>query len=229
MKLLLVMGSDKTHDILLNYLKLPGFEFIRYRHVQKAMDNIEEVDPAGIIISATDFPRHWKTLVSFVRSGRPKDSCPIVILIGDAFTEEEANKADALEVNCFVPESLKDPAKTKEIRALFAQAEHKKTLARFTFAFSNPADKIIITGTVKTVSASSLSFTPDHPALAENLEPGTKLQDCSFRAGTEILFPSCIVRKTGKAIDLDFLSFPRGEKEKLNNYLKLSGFTQPSS
>jgi DNA-binding NtrC family response regulator len=231
MKLLLVMGSDKTYDAVTKSLKLPGFEFIRYRHVQKAMDNIEEVDPAGIIISAVDFPRHWKTLASFVRSGRPGNACLIVILNEAAFPEEEANKALTLEVNYFDQDSLDNPSETEKIRALLSRCKpaesgqnknqnRKETQTRFAFVFSNPADEKIITGTVRIASSSRLSFAPDRPALAKNLSLGVKLPNCSFRAGTEILSPFCILRKTGKVIDLDFISFPKGEKEKLNNYLE---------
>jgi len=232
MKLLLVMGSDKTYDTTVNSLKISGSEFIRYRHVQKAMDNIEEIDPAGIIISAVDFPRHWKTLASFVRSGWPKKSCPIVILNEGVFPKEEASKAKALKVSYFAQGSLNNSSETEKIRAIFTTSpklagsglkepqNRKKTPSRFAFVFSNPADEKIITGTIKTASSSHLSFVPDHPVLVKNLKPETKLTNCSFRAGTEILSPSCILRTAGKIIDLDFLSFPQGEREKLNNYLK---------
>jgi len=126
MKLLLVLGSDKTYNTIVQSLKPLGFDLIRYRHVQKAMDNIEEVDPQGIIVSAKDFPRHWKPLVSFVRSDRPKNICPIVVLKGDAFPEEESNKAQALEVNGLVTESLEDPAELETVRALLSQAKGKQ-------------------------------------------------------------------------------------------------------
>jgi len=254
MKLLLVLGSDKTYNTLVKSFKPLGFDLIRYRHVQKAMDNIEEVDPQGILVSAKDFPRHWKPLVSFVRSGRSKDVCPIVLLKGDSFPEEESNKAEALEVNGLVPESLDNPAEIEKIQALLSQTtEGKQTTkdkpstagkqqsekaseikttglkaaasamldspGRFGFVFSNPADEKIITGTIKTVSSTGISFEPDNPALAENLSPNTELSNCSFRAGDDILSPSCTLIKTGKTISLDFLSFPKGEKEKFAQYL----------
>jgi len=260
MKLLLVLGSDKTYNTLVKSFKPLGFDLIRYRHVQKAMDNIEEVDPQGIIVSAKDFPRHWKPLVSFVRSGRSKDVCPIVLLEGDSFPEEESNKARALEVNGLVPESLDDPAEMEKIQALLSQtAGDKQTTkdkpktegkqqtdtkqqaekasglkaaglkaaasaildspGRFGFVFSNPEDEKIITGTVKTVSSTGFSFEPDNPDLAENLSPNTELANCSFRAGEDILSPSCTLLETGKTISLEFLSFPKGEKEQFRQYL----------
>jgi hypothetical protein len=231
MKLLLVLGSDKTYGNISLFLKPLGFELIRYRHVLKAMDNIEEIDPVGIIISAKDFPRHWKTFTRFVRYDRPKNKCPIVILKGDAFPEEEINKAMSLEVNGLVLESLENPSETEKIQTLLARyvpVEDKRknrryrpeNWTRFGFVFSHPLDEKLITGTVKTVSSTGLSFEPDHPAMTENLKGDTEIPGCSFRAGEAILSPACAVRRTGKIISLEFLSFPETERENLDIYLE---------
>jgi hypothetical protein len=69
MKLLLVLGSSDIYGQIADYVKDLGAEIIHYQHILKAMDNIDEIAPDGIIVSATDFPRHWKTLISFIRSG----------------------------------------------------------------------------------------------------------------------------------------------------------------
>jgi len=231
MKLLLVLGSDKTYENVSLFLKPLGFEMIRYRHVQKAMDNVDEIDPVGIIISAKDFPRHWKTMVRFVRYERPKNECPIVILKGDVFPEEEINKAMALEVNGLVLESLDNPAETEKIQTLLARyvpIDDKRTNRRYRpegwnhigFVFSHPADEKIVTGLVKTVSSTGISFEPDHPGFVENIKADTEIRDCSLRVGDYILSPVCTVRRTGKIISMEFLSFPGTEKETLDIYLE---------
>ena len=231
MKLLLVLGSDKTYDNVSLFLKPLGFELIRYRHVQKAMDNVDEIDPVGIIISAKDFPRHWKTMVRFVRYDRSKNECPIVILKGDVFPEEEINKAMSLEVNGLVLESLDNPVETEKIQTLLARyvaVNDKRTNRRYRpenwnhigFVFSHPVDEKCITGTVKTVSSTGISFEPDHPGMVENIKSDTEIRDCSLRTGENILSPVCTVRRTGKIISLEFLSFPGVEKESLDIYLE---------
>jgi len=233
MKLLLILGADKTFNAI-STLKSSGYDLIRYRHVQKAMDNIDEIDPHGIIISANDFPRHWKPLVSFVRSGRPINKCPIVVLIGKNFPDEERDKAAALEVNGLVPESPEKPETIEEIRnflrigadtAAPAVKEKGRTESggRFCFVFSNPTDEKLVTGTVRNVTVSGFSFEPDYPDLAENVPQNTNLQNCSFRAGEKILSPSCTLVKNGNVISLEFNSFPREEKELLKAYLEKSG------
>jgi hypothetical protein len=268
MKLLLILASDDTYDKVSLLLKSLSFELIRYRHVLKAMDNIDEVDPAGIIISANDFPRHWKTLVQFIRAERSKKECPVILLKGGQFPMEETDKAMHLEVNGIVRESLEEtdadqmrnvlarcsvvkdkrknlpspaappatgtahPAKKAKTGFLLAAAERRQTgggkeaqsfgIARagFGFMFSSPADNKIITGTVKTVSSTGLSFEPDHPALVKNLKPDTEIPGCSLRAGDAMLSPACALRRTGKTVSLEFLSFPGNERRSLEACLE---------
>jgi hypothetical protein len=195
------------------------------------MDNIDEIDPVGIIISAKDFPRHWKSMVSFVRYERHKHECPIVILKGDAFPEEEINKAMALEVNGLVLESLENPAETEKIQTLLARyvsVEDKRKnrryrpegWSRFAFVFSHPEDEKLITGTVKTVSSTGIAFETDHPALVDGLKTDTTLNNCSLRTGDHILSPACAIRHTGKILAMEFLSFPDQERETLDIYLE---------
>ncbi|MDR2144557.1 MAG: PilZ domain-containing protein [Treponema sp.] len=231
MKLLLILASDETFNNVALFLNPLGFELIRYRQVLKAMDNIDETDPDGIIISARDFPRHWKTMLQFVRSERPKSQCPVILLKGRDFSEEEAGKAAYLGVNGIVLESLKDSAEVEQIQNILARyvsVEDKRknrryraeSWARFGFMFSNPLDETIVTGTVKTVSSTGVSFEPERPALVKDLKNDMEIPGCSLRAGDTILAPSCILRRTGKIMSLEFTSFPDAEKEKLENYLE---------
>ena len=231
MKLLLALGSDKTYDNVSLFLKPLGFEMIRYRSIQKAMDNVDEIDPAGIIISAKDFPRHWKTMVRFVRYFRPLKDCPIVILKGENFPEEEVNKAMSLEVNGLILESLDNPAETEKIQTLLARyvaVDDKRINRRYRpenwsnigFVFSHPVDEKLITGIVKTVSATGISFEPDHPGLVESLKTGAEVNSCSLRVGENILSPVCTVRRADGIVSMEFLSFPGAEKETLDIYLE---------
>jgi hypothetical protein len=231
MKLLLVLGSDDSYDIFTQYIKPLGFELIRYRHVLKAMDNIDEVDPTGIIISARDFPRHWKILVQFVRNQRPKESCPIIILKGDTFPLEETSKAFFLGVNGIVNESLNDVVEIDRLQSIlgrFIQVNEKRKAHRYHsapwnrigFLITNPSDKIIIPGTVKTISSSGISFSPVNSAMMKDIYLDTELNECSLRAGNSILSPVCRLVRTGRTVSLEFVSFPNDEEKILKSYIE---------
>ncbi|MDR2758788.1 MAG: PilZ domain-containing protein [Spirochaetaceae bacterium] len=231
MKLLLILGSDETFNLVSQYIKPLGFDLIRYNHVQKAMDNIDEVDPAGLIISANDFPRHWKTLVYFVRVARNKDRFPIVLLTGEKFPLEEASKAFYIGVNGIVPETLWEPSqiiKLQNILGRYIPVEEKGRVPCFfvepwqqcALIFVNPINKVIVTGEIKTIAQTGISFHPDYPSLLENLYLGMVIPECSFRLDDTILSPECRLTRNGRIIALEFINFPPYEQAVLDAYLE---------
>jgi hypothetical protein len=231
MKLLLITGSDNTADLVSFYVKPLGFDLIWYRHVIKAMDNLEEIDPSGIIISAEDFPRHWKVLLQFVRAQRSKDICPAILLTGSKFPQEEAAKALYLEVNGMVQEDLKDAVEVDRLQSILSRyvpveekrREHRTPVRpenRLGLIISNPFNKALITGDIKSISPSGLSFRPKQQTLMEKIEADQELSGCSLRAGEAILSPICRVVRPGRIVTLSFVSFPGEERQLFIDYLE---------
>lgn len=231
MKLLLVIGSDDTFDRISYYTTSMGFDLIRYRYVLKSMDNLDEADPQGIIISAQDFPRHWKALLQFVRSERTKEACPIIILKGIQFPLEAASKAFYLGVNGLVMEALDDPREIMRLQDLLrigipAQEHYRvrryfeEAWNRFGLVISHPLTKLLITGRVISISLRGLSFYPDGMAAMKNIPVNMELPGCSLRAGAAILSPVCRLIHPGRVLILEFLSFPDNEQVLLEAYLQ---------
>lgn len=231
MKLLLVLESDATFNQISLYVKPLGFELIRYSHILKAMDNIDEIDPQAIVISARDFPRHWKTMVQFVRSGRSKETCPIILLKGGNFQQEETHKASFLGVSGIVAEALEDSSETDRLQGILSRylpVEDKRRNRRFHIeqwekfglAFICPVNGVLITGEVKTISTGGLSFLPDNPSLMKDLGLNAELAECSLRVGKDLLSPILRLARTGRIVSMEFLSFPGNEQEILESYLE---------
>jgi hypothetical protein len=234
MKLLLVSADDETFSKLFS-LTSAGFDLIRYRNALKAMDNIDEIAPDGIIISAQDFPRHWKTVAQFVRAGRSKSECPIALLRGGTFPDDERDKAEYIGINGAVNETLneKDCALLRRFLEQGIRAEQRPATAapeartetkipgRSGFMFTNPVSEKIITGEVTDLTGGGLSMEVDRPVLINNLKAGAEIPGCSLRAGDAILSPSCVIRKTtyGGVISLNFSSFPGSEEAALKTWL----------
>jgi hypothetical protein len=231
MKLLLILGSDETNELISLYVSPLGFDLIRYRYVLKAMDNMEEIDPAGIIISARDFPRHWKILVQFVRSQRSREECPIIILKGENLPLEESSKAFFLGVSGIVAESLETPEEIERLQAILGRyipLEERRKARRYYsgvwnrlgFLVFNPLTGVIIPGEIKNLSASGLSFLPINSSMTKDITLNMELPECSLRIGEEILSPVCRLVRTGRIISLEFISFPENERKSLENYLE---------
>jgi DNA-binding response OmpR family regulator len=231
MKLLLILESDETYNLISVYVKALGFDFIRYHNAIKAMDNIDEVNPHAIIISAKDFPRHWKIIVQFVRSQRSKDSCPIIILKGNNFALEETSKAYYLGVNGVVPETLDNRQEISQLQNLLGRympVNEKRRSRRYQpdewsrlgFVFISPGERSIITGEVETISNTGLSFCPDYSAWTNDVNLNMELSECSLRVGEQILSPVCRLVRIGRIISFEFISFPEGEHPCLKSYLE---------
>jgi len=230
MKLLLVLGSDDNYDAISRNIESLGFQIIRYRHVLKAMDNIDEIDPAAIIISAQDFPRHWKILVQFVRNERSKKACPIIILKGANFNAEETSKAFFLGVNGIMAVTMDNQEEIDRLKNILGSAAPTHTEQKNEF-FVEPWHRIglliadicgrsIIITDVKTISANGLTFSTEQPLPSGAVTLNKELKECSLRIGDEILSPVCRITGTEKNIPLEFVSFPGEEQQTLTRYLE---------
>ncbi|MDR1858007.1 MAG: PilZ domain-containing protein [Treponema sp.] len=231
MKLLLVLGSDENCNIISRSIRPLGFELIRYRHVLKAMDNIDEINPAAIVVSARDFPRHWKILVQFVRSERPREICPIIILKGKGFGTQETSKAFYMGASGIVDDELNRPEelyRLQNVLSHYVPVLEKRKRRRFTvepwdrigFLMASAAGKPIITGEVRTISTKGLSFFPDESLPAKDVTLHSEIRECSLRVGGAILSPVCrVARVEQKILALEFVSFPRDERRILEHYL----------
>jgi hypothetical protein len=231
MKLLLVMANDDTFNSVSHCVKAPGIELIRYNHVLKAMDNVDEIDPAILIISAKDFPKHWKVMVQFVRYERANNTCPIIILKGEKFPTEEASKAAVLEVDGLFTEPLENTEEIVKLREILnncapgSEKRHDHSLSaeqlqKFGFVFNTPQDNILVTGTVKGLSKEGLSFLPDNGSLMRTITLHKELEECSLRAGDAFYSPVCRLTGTDQIVTLEFVSFPEGEREAFVGYLE---------
>ncbi|MFP3043178.1 PilZ domain-containing protein [Treponema primitia] len=231
MKLLVILGSDEILNLISQNIKPLGFDLIRYQYVLKAMDNIEEIEPSTIIISAKDFPRHWKVLVQFVRYAHSKAECPIIILKGPNFTMEEASKAFYMGVSGIVSEDLTKPSEVDQLQRLlsrYLQLEEKRRNNRYHIddpkemgiCVVNPVNKGLIPGEVKTISSTGISFLPESTANLDTLEENMELAECSLRIGEDFITPICRVVRTSPDMSLEFIFLPDVDRILLDNYLE---------
>jgi hypothetical protein len=230
MKALLLIESDRIADIARFYLRPLGFETVRYRNPVKAIDNLEEIAPDAVIMSARDFPRHWKVLAQAVRAEKGKNDCVLVLLKGDAFPLEEAAKAAHIGVNGVVKDDLDDRREQGRFQALLKRyivVDEERAVDRIQpsawdrldFMFAHPSSLLPIAGKLEAISTTGLSFVPDLPALASDLAAGDLIDDCSMRVGAEILTLSCKVVHAGRVLGLEIGAMADDDRSRLEDYL----------
>jgi len=222
MKLLLVFSADDNCNIISGCIRPLGFEMIRYRQVLKAMDNIDEINPSAIVVSARDFPRHWKFLVQFVRTERANETCPIVILKGGNFSAEETTSAYFLGVSGVIDDSLNSPAEIDRLQNIlghYAPPEEKRKHRRFHIEPWHRAcilavdrnEKALVTGDVENISSGGLAFVPVNSPPLGDASLNDQFNECSIRLGDSILSPACRLVRAGEKPAIEFTSFPENE------------------
>ncbi|MCL2609548.1 MAG: PilZ domain-containing protein [Treponema sp.] len=230
MKLLLVLGCDDNFKAISDSMQPLGFEIVRYRHVLKAMDNIDEVAPSAVIVSARDFPGHWKILVQFIRSERSKESCPVIVLKGPGFGTEETSKAFFLGVNGVLEDSLDAPEKLDRLQNImgrYVPVNEKRRGIRYSiepwhrigFLISDFPGRQLVSGLVRNISGGGLSFFPINSDAPDKESLQAEFSECSLRVGDAILSPVCRLVRTGTIVSMEFVRFPRGEQHILDQYI----------
>jgi len=236
MKLLLVFAADENCNIISRSISPLGFEMIRYRQVLKAMDNIDEINPSAIVVSARDFPRHWKFLVQFVRTERANEICPIVILKGGNFSTQEMTSAYFLGVSGIIDDSLNSPAEIGRLKKILSHyvplgappLEEKRKHRRFHIEpwhragilAVNRREKSLFTGDVENISARGLSFIPADSQPMGDASLNGQFDECSLRIGDSILSPVCRLVRAGEKPAMEFTSFPEDEQRILDQFIQ---------
>lgn len=202
---LLISDNDTFIDRLENTVVPNGFDIIRYRSAVKALDNIEEISPDAVFISTSDFPRHWKALVQFIRADITREETIIILLINDRFTEDDADKAIHIGVQAMIREDFAGPADEKTLidiftRYRFVDSSRSKRVIhvlreKTSLIFTNPVNDTIITGKVEDLLADEIRFKPDVPSAVSDISEGEPIEDCTLKVGENVFTLNCYVKK----------------------------------
>ncbi len=233
MKLMLVGSNQALVERVHKRFGAHGVDVIRYSHPIKAMDNIEEVQPNVILFSSSDFPRHWKTFLTFLRGQLYRDRCVFVLLTPECFSEDEAVKALHLGANGLVSDTLADEKELTRLHDLIARYQdlrEARSAPRFRPAehdrveliATHPKTLQLILGTVRDISVTGLAFIPDLPATVAGLNPGTMLPHGCLRVGDQIFIASLTVLRHDDALTLLFDNLPVSNASAIERYFAQS-------
>lgn len=233
MKLMLISENQYIKTLLCDHLEPLGICIIHYTHPIKGMDNLLEVDPELIIFNAEDFPRHWKPLLSLLREIHSKEDVPLVLIHNCRFSYQEAAKASHLGVSGIIEDGenpdqliegiietivrLKGLSENRRIRRYVP-----KPYDELSFIFTHPEHHNLIPGSIKEISADSLSFAPDEPVNTRTIPEGTVLQICSLRIGGRTFSIECTVVRNHQTMVLRLHSVDIEMKKTLTDYVNSS-------
>jgi hypothetical protein len=214
MKALLIADNELAIENISTVVKAAGYDIIVYRWLLKALDNIEEIAPHLIIVSANDYPRHWKTLVQFVKSGICEQIPQIILYTDSNFSQEEKNKANTLGVRGFF-DSV-DVAGLDDLRKIlryqndiysgnlgvqpddiFNTTKHTSPVLIFT----HPLSGYLITGSVIKMNGDEIIFKPDRNEFLTELHTPLLIPDVTLKNGSTVYHVTAkIEKKSGTEI-----------------------------
>jgi len=230
MKFMLVSESTTLKPFLQKHFAMQQAEVIHYDNPIKAMDNLDEVDPSVVLFSATDFPRHWKPFLIFLRNTYGRHESVFILLIGESFSEEEAAKAEHLEVNAVVDEDLSNQRAVERIRGIITRYRHDSDVRRairylpgtedgIRFAFTNPYTFEIIGGRVVDISTGGLRIDPIDPRVLDTLDPDTVVTAASLRLGDAILGVKLRLVRAVETAAFEYIDLPLETEQTIADFI----------
>lgn len=193
MKALLIADDDIVIEKIKASLTDEGYDVITYRWLIKAMDNVEEIAPEVIVISASSYPRHWKTLVQFVLSGIGGVIPKVVLYAEREFNDDDLRKSEALHITGIF-NSL-DAEGLSELSDILSNRKGKD----FSLIFTNPKTGAFITGNISKYENNIISFNPDCPELLSPLVESAQIPQATFKYKKSIKYIQ--VKILSKTID----------------------------
>lgn len=193
MKALIIADDDIVIEKLKASLTDDGYDVITYRWLIKAMDNVEEIAPEVIVISASSYPRHWKTLVQFVQSGIGGVVPKVVLYAEREFNDDDLKKSEALNITGIF-NSL-DAEGLSELSDILSNKKGKD----FSLIFTNPKTGAFITGNISKFENNIISFSPDCPELLSPLVESAQIPQATFKNKKSIKYIQ--VKILSKTID----------------------------
>lgn len=206
-----------------------SYDTIIYRWLLKALDNIEEIRPDIVVVSASDYPRHWKTLTQFIKSGIGGKIPDVILYVPESFSDAEKKKARQLGIKGIFSSSDKsgislfrsivtspigepapslEEAETDVPDAEAASISEMETVSPEglsddkigTAVFTHPKTGAFVTGSIRRLSDGNAEFTADIPSLTQGISPGDRIEELSLRTGGVPTYCTASVVNVGNEI-----------------------------
>lgn len=212
MKVLLISNDQMTASRINRYFTPGGYGFIQYNNPLKAMDNFHEIKPDVVLFHESEYPRHWKLAVKFLREQYSRDSSLFILLVDHLFSDEDAHKAHFLGVNGLLRTDESMETLESMILRYKIAPEIRKTQqlipvgdTRLDFMFMNPGNLQLINSHILELSVNGAVLKIDEPYKASGLECGTVLKNCSLKTRDGIVNLNARIEHTGVILEIAFL------------------------
>jgi CheY-like chemotaxis protein len=199
MKALIIADDETIISRISKVLGQCGYDCIVYRWLLKALDNVEEISPHLVVISARDYPRHWKTFVQYISGLESTKATKVILYIDNEFSQDEKKKAQALGIYGIFPSECTDSDFISIIERVqnntCKQSVTKKADEECLFICTNNITGTYITGSVLSFTNNILQFKADSHKEIEGLKCGDTVSPCTIKCTNHISSAQAIIRE----------------------------------
>jgi DNA-binding response OmpR family regulator len=238
MKMMLVSDTPVLKPFLEKNFTFQQADVIHYDNPIKAMDNLEEIQPEIVLFAATDFPRHWKPFVMYLRNTFNRHETVFVLLINDGFSEEEAEKAEHLQVNAVLDEDLTSSQTLERVRAIITRYHQNIDIRRnirylpgrndgISCVFTNPYTFRFVYPSVVDISAGGLRLRPERDDVLKEIDPHTILAMVSLQLGETILSVRLRIIRVTETIACEFMDLSVDTEKLITDFIRERTATYP--
>lgn len=231
MKLICINQDEQAAGELFRYFTPSGYSVIHYTNPLKAMDNFKEIRPEIVVFNATDYPRHWKLAVQFLRQLFSKETALFILLVDQNFPDEDLHKGHILGVNGIVRAQNLCSASLKDIESLILHYKPSPDVRKnhhllplgdqpMDFMFMNPANLQLVTARVLEISETGAVVKPTEQMKTTGLEEGMTIKSCSLKTGEIIMNQTVKIVKINGIIELVFLDDSEKWKEQVQSTIQ---------
>lgn len=228
MKLLFISRDKEKAGRLFRYFTPLGYGVIHYANPLKAMDNYGEIRPEAVVFHETDFPRHWKLGVQFLRERFTKETALFILMTGEEFPGEDLHKAHILGVNGVLrtKEDFGDSLKSLESLILHYKPSPSVRKTRgllplgdqsMDLMFMNPENLQLVTARILELSQEGCAVKPTEPLKTAGLKEGMTIKGCSLKTGDIILSLTVRIVQIQGFLELVFLEGNENWREQVRS------------
>lgn len=231
MKMMLVSDASTLKPFLERSFSFQQADVIHYDNPIKAMDNLDEIQPEIVLFAATDFPRHWKPFIMYLRNTFSRHETVFVLLINETFSEEEAEKAEYLEVNAVLDEDLTSAQTLERVRGIITRYHQNIDIRRNTrylpsktdeieCVFTNPYTFRFVFPSVVDISAGGLRLRPERDSVLREVDPHAVLTMASLRLGDVTIPIRLRIIRVSETIACEFIDVSVDAEKTIADYIQ---------
>ncbi|SIR00257.1 hypothetical protein SAMN05920897_1232 [Alkalispirochaeta americana] len=230
MTVMLVSESAELRPYIQESLSHRDTDVICYDNPIKAMDNLEEIEPQIVLFSATDYPRHWKPFIAYLRNTFSRRETVFILTVNNSFDDAEAEKAEYLQVNAIITEALSNEETAQRLRGIvtrYYQSLDVRSAARYMPSrddsirciFTNPYTFRLVCCEIIDISSGGLLARPILPEETSRIDTYAIITAASLLLGAQIASIKMKVVRVSDSIAFEYVDMPLDTEQMISSYL----------